>query len=161
MFGLKWNENKRLQLVDVIKRRKRARAGVSCSYLLLSTKIGAKIYQTKQMRDATHRKQLYASEFGLAPLAGDCFSLECISIYESNVSYRMVYGYLTQNAVVPKYLSFDDEFDLKYQLRDIGIRTNDLCSKNVGYLGKRLVCIDFDSCSCQWIPKKKRNLIKD
>ena len=157
MFGLKWNENKRLQLIETIKKKKRASAGVSCSFLPLSAKIGAKIYQTRQMRDATHKKQSYAAEYGLAPLAGDWFSLECISIRSTNVSYRTVYGYLTQIAVIPRNLSCDDEIWLERQLRNIGISAYDLCPYNVGYLGKRLVCIDFDSCSCKWIPKKRRS----
>ena len=161
MNGLRWSENKHDQMILAIQNRKRkfASSGCSCVYFPISKLIGVKIYQSKRERDSTHSKQLYASKFGLAPLVGDQFSFNCINVHhdmQQHVTYKTVYGYLTQNVQVPKRLCEKLQYKLQEELEQIGLINDDLYYGNVGWIGNRLVCIDFDPCSCRWKNNKVR-----
>lgn len=162
LLALKWTEKKRQQFIESIQKHKekRVQSGVSCMYFPLSKTVGAKVYQTLRGRNSARDKQIYVAKFGMAPLVGDSFSYESIyfDLCYGRVKYKVVYGYLTQNAIVPRDLSEDDEYYLYDRLRAIGIVNHDLVPSNVGYIGQRLVCIDFDTCSCKWERGRKINV---
>jgi hypothetical protein len=152
---MRWNTRTKNQLMLAIQRHKRkARYGISCIYMPLSESIGVKIYSSEKIRDKTYEKQAHAANYGLAPIVGDKFSFECFWIGHTctlpDIRHKIVYGYLTQNAVVKKKGRIHGIGDLRYQLYEIGLVNDDLWNPNVGFIGDRLVCIDFDFCSCRW-----------
>jgi hypothetical protein len=165
---MKWTPKKKLQLMEAIQfRKKEVKSGISCVYFALNTKVGAKMYISEKIRDDTYRKQAHAAQYHLAPQVGDCFSFECFWIGHNpcslpDVRHKVIYGYLTQNAIIeyPKKArktTFNEEmWDLEMELRDIGIVNEDLGPNNVGFIGKRMVCIDFDYVSCHWKVGRKR-----
>ena len=169
MPGLKWTPDKEKQLMLAIqKNRKKAKFGISCIYFALSKTVGVKLYHSEKERDKTCDKQYLASKHGLAPIVGDRFSFNCFWIEHSacsapNIKYRVVHGYLTQNAVLPstrwschKFYPF--EVELESKLRKIGLLHRDLHFGNVGFIGKKLVCIDFDQVSCIFKSGRKKKV---
>ncbi len=162
MLGLKWTAEKQQRLMSVIQyNRRQAKFGISCVYFALSKNIGVKLYSTQKERDKTHEKQAHAAKYKLAPAAGECFSFQCFWIGHNpcsapDVRYKVIYGYLTQNATMPPKRDRTDLYPLELRLRQIGLVNDDLCNYNVGYIGKRLVCIDFDNCSCHWMVGRKK-----
>ena len=168
MNGLTWTKAKQQQLIDKIHFQKRhAKFGISCVYFELSPRVGAKIYTSEKIRDKTHDKQVHAAKHGLAPQSGDKFQLECFWVGHNpcskpDIRYKMLYGYLTQNVSIQypnkaRKASFDDEiWDLTMSLDAIGIINQDLCYSNVGFIGNKMVCIDFDYVSCHWKAGRKK-----
>ena len=168
---MKWTPRKKQQLMDAIQNRKKDfRSGISCVYFPLSTTCGAKMYTSEKIRDAAYSKQAHAAKYHLAPQVGDRFSFECFWIGHNpcskpDICYKVIHGYLTQNArlEIPKRghkATFNEQmWDLEMDLREIGIVNEDLGSSNVGFIGKRMVCIDFDYVSCHWKAGRKRKVI--
>jgi len=171
MLGLKWTPEKEKQLMLVIQSRKKAKFGISCIYYALSKAVGVKIYCSEKERDKTCDKQSLAAKHGLAPTVGDRFSFNCVWIEHStcsapNIRHRVVYGYLTQNAVLPSMRWSLDKFypfevELESKLRKIGLVYRDFHFGNVGYIGKKLVCIDFDWASCTFKAGRKKKVNND
>lgn len=167
---MKWTPSKKQQLMEAIQyRKKEAKAGISCVYFALSKTVGAKIYTSGKIRDEAYRKQAHAARYHLAPQVGDCFSFECFWIGHNPCSipdlrHKIVHGYLTQNARLElskrdRKATFNEEmWDLEMDLREIGIVNEDLGPNNVGFIGNRMVCIDFDYVSCHWkVGRKRKN----
>jgi len=133
------------------------RSGVSCTYLRWSKQTGLKLYMTKQERDRCAKAQAFAEGYKLAPKAGPSVEIELIQCLvrddlwdkSPEFSTRKIYGYFTQHAPgVTGRTPWRRIELLEEQLSRIGIDNHDLCPNNVGLVGKRLVCIDFDSASC-------------
>ena len=164
MHGLQWDDKKNRQLMETIRvksKRKMVSFGVSCVYFLLNKKVGAKLYKSKKVRDCAYNKQLYAAEHNLAPAVGDCFSLDCFWIEHvpcccPEIKYRKIHGYITQNVKIDSKKEHSEYSKLKYKLSEIGLLNEDLLNDNVGIVDGKLVCIDFDSCSCKWRNIKKK-----
>lgn len=160
---LKWSQQSKKFFLDAIRncKAKAPPSGISCIFLKLNDFVGAKLYCSKVSRDKAHRMQSHAANYGLAPLSGECFDHEFYYMqhkYEdAEVRYNKVYGYLTEFAHVPKHISHEEIGALKRGLYNIGLVNDDLFAKNVGFVGNKLVCIDFDFVSCQWKRGRKKN----
>lgn len=167
MPGLRWIESKKHELAQALRRPKRhVRHGCNCVFVKLSKTVGAKIYMNQNDRDRALEKQRHAASYRLAPQTGDKFQIDCFQIdhhdhIEPEVGYRVVYGYLTQVVQVRRSVDWDDLHDLRWALSQIGITHYDLWEENVGYVGERMVCIDFDHNSCQWARGRKRQGCKE
>lgn len=172
---MKWTSSKQQQLMQAIQYRKKdVKFGISCVYFALNTKVGAKMYASEKTRDQAYKKQAHAYQYKLAPQVGDCFSFDCFWIGHNpcslpDLKHKVIYGYMTQNAEVYKNKRFcslgeqlsksafnSQMWDLERNLKEIGIVNEDIHSENVGFIGKRMVCIDFDDVSCRWKAGRKR-----
>ena len=132
-------------------------SGVSCSYLQWTQKVGLKLFTSKRERDHSLRGQKLAAKHDLAPLTGEKVDLEILSCEPDGAPHphmRKLYGFFTQTAKIGA-ISWGEEEMLSEALSDIGVMHHDLHLNNTGKLGKRIVAIDFDTCSC-WIKKKKK-----
>lgn len=164
MKKLKWSLKKKEQLIRVIMKNRSWRFGSSCIYLPLSKTVGVKLYRTKRARNITHERQVYAAKYGLAPLCGNRFSLNCYYIRHENgdndefssVMHNTVYGYLTQIAEIRDEVDESEFYLIRSQLKEIGIAHCDLWEGNVGYIKNKIICIDFDSNSCRWRRKCRK-----
>lgn len=156
--NLQWSDLKKKFLMKMTKQKRMTpKTGVSCVYFPLSKSEGVKFYRTKKTRDRTYLLQQRAAKFGLAPKVGQRFYIDCFSIEPGSfggVDSRRVYGFLTERAQVRR--GYFNEYHLEEQLKNIGIIHHDLHYENVGRLNGRLVCIDFDSCSCKTRKKNGR-----
>jgi len=95
--------------------------------------------------------QRKAAKHDLAPKVGQKFSFtwrnfawDRFVLYESKFEFTKIYGYLTQIAKTPIYISEKRRDKLEKELEDIGIDAFDLHEDNLGKIGKTIVCIDFD-----------------
>lgn len=131
-------------LKTIIKNKKRygARFGSSCMFVRLGKTRGVKLYSTRIERDFAYRLQKKAAKLGVGPKVYDIFKLEkAISNYEG----KFLYGYKTQYA---QPLNWNYEGSMIQEIGKIldanGMDSADLCGMNMGRIGKRYVCIDFD-----------------
>lgn len=142
--------------------------GISCRFIKIDENWGIKFYQDEAMRNKTLDFQNRAANAGLAPRVGKCFELE-LPFYEGDEPIE-VFGYVTecisetygdkmahdlfgitrdqchstQSDEIYSCLYSDYEYNqLISDIEDIGITTKDIHIMNVGYLGDKLVCIDF------------------
>jgi hypothetical protein len=131
--------------------------GVSCTYVKWTTKVGLKLYETRSERDRCVRLQKKAAKARIGPRVGDVFSIVVIECKGAgngwwgdapNIRRKVLHCYFTEHATVPRRLSMKKVEALRDALYEIDIDHGDLHEGNTGYLGKRLVCIDFDSASC-------------
>jgi hypothetical protein len=150
----------------------RANSGVSCVYVRWSKRAGLKIFVRRTVRDYAAQAQRLAAEVGAAPRAGPSFSFRCPSIAcrppapgspvlddTGRPSAQVVncYCYWTEHAdpapsPIAPWLT-----PLRRTLRGIGVRHNDLRKDNIGTLPDgRVVCIDFDTASCEVTHLHKR-----
>lgn len=162
---LSWNYKTKRSFMATTKRQ--AAKGVSCLFVRIDRRTGIKLYSSKVDRDTTYLRQKHAHEHGIAPALGDKFRItkkEHPKLYAAVEKYlkrkcpgdwyyrkhRMAcYGYVTQAASMPrKGLSDDQYYDLCDTMGAIGYTTGDLGRyRNVGLIGKKPVCIDFDPVS--------------
>ena len=63
--------------------------GVSCVFIPLTKKVGAKIYFDRSNRDFSHSNQVYAQSYGLGPRTGDKFEMNFLCISKQD-DYRYV-----------------------------------------------------------------------
>ena len=143
-----------------ISKARKVPSGVSCSYLQWTKHVGFKMFFDAQMMKAARRRQKKAAKHGLAPKVGDMVTIKVFSFesrsgtwgYECNAPLPMkkkIYCYFTQTATkIGKVVPHKKIMKLEYALFDINIVQSDLHFHNMGYLGKKLVCIDFDDISC-------------
>jgi hypothetical protein len=108
----------------------------------------------------SYRGQKLAAKHGLAPKVGEKFVLDVISFERRQDTWgqetdapipfrRKIYCFFTQTATkIGKRVGVYKVADLEEAMVDIGIYHDDLHQWNMGYVGKRLVCIDFDDASC-------------
>lgn len=119
--------------------------GRSALFAPLDDKWGVKLYAYKSERDGARERQHNASEFGLAPEAGESFDID-----RSDNDYgHYRYGYITQLA---EPINKDDRDEIysspDYQELVDGLNSLDIYGevsywKNVAKLNGKLVAIDF------------------
>ena len=168
---LKWNKTRREEFIRVIKRDsyKQPKFGVSCIFVKLNKVVGVKVYATARERNRCHKVQTLAATHGAAPAVGDAFEFECCMLdhfvddeklgYRAEITYRKVFCYLTQVAELHrgKTPSIKNILALEYKLYKAGLVHDDLHRGNIGYVNNKMVCIDFDFCSCSFIKGRKPN----
>ena len=119
---------------------KKCNKGISSYFLPVSPEIGIKLFPKKGERDRSRYKQNIANLAGLAPKVGD------------TIDICGFYGYYTERVImlhtlykfnkIPKKI-LNQMYDLEDQLLescDFKIDTN---WQNYGFIGKRIVCVDF------------------
>jgi len=163
---MKWNSQKKRLLIDSLENSTRKlRIGSRCLYVPLTGDICAKLYKNRMQRNRCVEFQKVAAKNSLAPKVGDVFSIKLFIIdhlHENlnshnmyNVRSRTMYGYLSEKADLRGVrLSKHKARKLENKLLSIGINHYDIRRCNVGYLNGNLVCIDFDSNSCNKKIKK-------
>jgi hypothetical protein len=173
--ALRWTAKTKQRLVEVIRRGLYLKSGATCIFVPLFRDVGLKIYSDKFTRDHCVKMQGLAAKHKLAPQVGDKFELECLTIdhfvftddgtdmlKEQCVKVNTVYGYVTERArLVRRYSQlYMDVWTqiIADELEDLGIVHPDLWVGNVGYIGGRLVCIDFDTNSCRRKPGRPRKV---
>jgi len=117
--------------------------GCVCTFVPLSNKVGVKLYRYKQSRDLAVKMQKKAAKHKLAPKVGRTLQLS------DKYKYKK-FGYLTEIVKVKHNLigvHWDKIEVLDDALQEIGINHGDLCGSNVGFIGNRMVAIDFDKNS--------------
>lgn len=126
------------------KKYRGAKYGSMCMFVRISKTRGVKLYNTRRERDYAYKLQKKAYKAGVGPKVYDCFKLEDYLYSKSEGGYYK-YGYKTQIANV-RIVPDDDSrmVDLVNTMAMYGFETGDVCWPNTGFIGKRLVCIDFD-----------------
>lgn len=127
---------------------KKPKFGASCVFVRLSSEVGLKFYSSKSERNFAYRLQQRAAKLGIGPLVyGKVDLADGIEIRIKKIGYWcdkfIQYGYLTQIAK-QKRVSYAAFNTLGRKMRKHGFCTADVCDANVGFIGKKLVCIDFD-----------------
>ncbi|MCI0557543.1 MAG: hypothetical protein MN733_03530 [Nitrososphaera sp.] len=127
--------------------------GSTVCYIKWTAKVGLKVFAYKAERDGAMKMQKLASQSGIGPRVGPKTSWSFLSYDINSETFRDVelFGYWTEH--VPKLgirngRHHGDVGELREQLRLIGISHVDLHYANVGWIGNRFVCIDFDNNSC-------------
>lgn len=124
--------------------------GIECEFFTVK-KTGYKVYRSLMEAYKAFERQSKAYKAGLAPRPGKMF----VQLYKDGTP---TYGYTTQIAKIINGNRYSDTRynqlienmeEISRKLRKIGILTRDLHDGNFGYIGKRLVCIDFGSESCR------------
>lgn len=129
--------------------------GVSCSYVQWTKNVGLKLFTCKYTRDHSYKGQKRAAEHKLAPKVGKKLQFKALSFggddYNApNPTPITIYGFFTETARIGGRRPPSDRavMRLSEKLDDIGINHFDLHECNVGKIGNRVVCIDFDTASC-------------
>lgn len=123
---------------------KKAKFGCCCMFVPLDSKRGVKLYTSKEERDISYFRQKKASKLGLGPKVFKRFS------YREPIEVIFQYGYVTEVAKQGRLIWNDYNpklVKLKNKLEYHGFDTGDVIGPNIGYIGKKLVCIDFDEGS--------------
>lgn len=134
-----------------LERQFNYKEGSECRFIPINDKIGIKTYRSKRERDFAFRGQRIGFKHKIAPRASTRFTLEGTAS-----SYK--YGYITRTVKTLTYDAFLDKKQndkvfyesflyLVKQLQNCGLSTGDLDQRNVGFLNKRLLCIDFGELS--------------
>lgn len=138
-----------------LSKTKRTKSGASCAYVQWTKYVGLKMYSTKHERDTCYRLQRRAENADLGPRTGKKFEFEvfeCVSDDSWSSApvprFVKVYCYWTEHLNQPRGVSYKREQELEDALLKIGIDHHDMARRNLGLRGKKLVCIDFDTCSC-------------
>ena len=128
---------------------KRPKFGCSCMFVAITSDIGIKFYSSKSERNYAFKLQKKASKFRIGPNVFGKIDLDKpVSGAGVTISdYGFQYGYLTQKARTSSRITDSKIEKLIEKMNDLGFHTSDVCAPNVGYIGKRLVCIDFDEGS--------------
>lgn len=134
---------------QILENITQAQFGCSCMFVPIERGKAAKVYRTKGERNYAAKKQRLAFKLGFGPKVYKSFDLSRgiragTSAYAPKGSvYR--YGYVTQIATcVHRY---DGSPTLERKMHKHKFSTYDLHGGNIGRIGRRLVCIDFDRCS--------------
>lgn len=164
-----WNEE---SLRLMLKRLEYHKTGCCCTFVKLTDITGVKLYEKEATRDFAHEQQVLAHRWRIGPLAGQKFEItDPVLLQRLMKSHRLrryefvddptsrdgrtriehpltkVYGYITQVVRVVLVSERDEEL-LERRMRKHGFSTGDVCSgHNIGKIGKRVVCFDFDPVS--------------
>jgi hypothetical protein len=115
---------------------------------------GVKFFFSRANRDSSHYLQGAASKKKLAPKVGNKFKVFLEVAGQSNTA-RMYWGYYTEIANTRKRTNHKqreilcEKLDKFFYKKLLGASFVDMHSGNVGYLGNRLVCVDFGECSIE------------
>ena len=134
---------------QIDKLRKRCRTGSRCVFIRLSENIGLKLYKDESNATRTVERQTKAFKHGLGPKV-----LSGVKAYrmKRRGKFRTFYGYKTQIVKLCRREYDNEELGHKMDqlisnLEDIGLPSYDVCWFNCGWIGDKLVCIDFDDVS--------------
>lgn len=155
--ALEWNDVRRAELGAVLLAGADGR-GCECAFYKLASGVGAKLYDDEGNRDDTFDRQNRAAETGAGPQAGETFE---VRFDLGGTTTGRVYGYLTEVAAPFKgrKATMADARQLARGLVKAGIKSlrdvfdmghisvRGLRGKNLGWIGPRLVALDFDNGS--------------
>lgn len=144
-----------------IKATKKTPSGVSCAYLQWTKYAGLKMFSDKKSMNQSFRGQKRAAKHSLAPKVGEKIVIDVITfsqdpeaaswdIVDAPIPRKIkLYCFFTESAQkIGRRVPFSKKSVLDKTLQKIGIYHDDLHRWNMGYVGKKLVCIDFDDASC-------------
>ncbi|MEI8078333.1 MAG: hypothetical protein WCH61_01740, partial [bacterium] len=121
--------------------------------------IGLKLFAVEELRDFALNKQRDVAKHNLAPVVGDSFTLPeslhgepCLQwkspFPETYPSGPLIHGYITESADTARPVDQNAKQKVIRQLKSIkALNTPDNLEEqdeNFGYIGDRLVIIDFD-----------------
>lgn len=142
--------------------------GCECHFIALNEKIGVKLYCSESERDFAYNNQKLAAMHQIGPEVGKRFSLPTPDEHGNYRSYR--FGYVTQVAVVATdrvgfFPSWAPKMEkavkrLNKKMESLGMESSDNNSRNLGFIGKRLVCLDFGRESRGADMQKVKELLK-
>lgn len=146
---LRWTPTLELALWKKLHaRRKQWQAGGMCMFFPLTETVGVKLYRRKPQRDFALNAQKRALRVGAAPRCGGTFELHMPMIsttgYVADFRRTVMHGYVTEVARVTGRWGLQGLDSLHRKLLRIGLSSNDAEYTNVGFIGDKLVCIDFD-----------------
>lgn len=150
-----------MNIKEIVKKNFRKLYKYHHAFLPITPTLGVKLFFSKGDRDDAYHRQLKAYKAGLAP---KIFNKGMFHDVEATHSLHSKYWYyITELAyVIPniddnRYLGYGEKYMnlktypgiriLAYKLRKIGLDPRDLHLGNIGYINRRLVCIDFDNAS--------------
>lgn len=157
MYWPKFSEKTFYRKID---KARKLPCGVTTSYLQWTKYVGLKLFFDRSSMEAARRRQKKAADYGLAPRVGGVVKIQVYSWERDDQSCwsdsdapiprkRTLYCYFTETATkIGRQVSMKKLLKLEDDLFDIRIFHADLHLHNVGYVGKKLVCIDFDDISC-------------
>lgn len=122
-----------IELPEAIKKLSKRKSGCSTSFY----QIGIKIFTSEEDCNYAYQYQKYAAKHKLGPLTGP----------KIKVGHR--FGYITQVANTSKKTNEKEIAELSKAMRKINLDFPDDHKNNVGWIGNRLVCIDFDKYSVE------------
>lgn len=144
----------------VLKNTRKIECGSYCMFVPLSEKRGVKFYLRQKERNDAYDMQRYANFHDLAPKAFGKFNTKnkkLISLYSDKCDrclyeedMKCLYGYVTEIANDVGMLSYKYERILYEKLKHIGLEHLDVERYNIGKIGHRVVCIDFDNDNCSF-----------
>ena len=140
-------------LYSIIKRRLEKRKDLNlkggfCVFIKLNDRWGVKLYNTKEKRDECFVLQLRASRKKVAPKVG--FKVRESFIFSRYNRESEYWGFLTEVADLPFNTLYNKKAQkvsriLQSRMFKRGFDTDDLHAYNIGKIGERYVCIDFDN----------------
>jgi hypothetical protein len=151
--------------IETVELLSEPKGGMEAVFIQISKCRGVKAFETKaeaerslQRQNLAHAERVapkvYSNIFEIIMPVGGTAMAEEYSYYargtvRRNEMMRRMYGYKTQ--VARRIGEFDDEGRQYYALieamSDLGFCEYDLHDENVGWIGKKLVCIDFGDAS--------------
>jgi len=152
MKTLRWSEQTKTWLMRrIFDNGNDVKNGVSCVFVPLTKKVGAKLYFDVNNRNFSHRNQTHAQSYGIGPRTGDRFEMNFLCMSQQS-DYRYVrdavkskvYGYLTEIAEPVERVSRSEKKIICEKLKSIGLQTYDLGTRNLGKINGKLIVIDFD-----------------
>lgn len=122
--------------------------GIECMFIHMSAKKGIKVYPSKRAAKYAYARQGKAAKHGIAPQVLSPVK-KCYFTFHSEDRYgtfkhnqRYAFFFFTEVAKIRALGQNALEY-LQKKLRDLGMHTIDLHSRNVGRIGKRPVVVDF------------------
>lgn len=154
---IKWPKFSETEFRQLLKRRK-VSGGASAAYIKWNNRVGLKLFADVRNRNSSVRRQRKAAKHGLAPRVGDLISIETFHFQSASASSYsndycsikviQLFGFFTEHASgVGNYHADSAVAELEENLRKIRINHPDLHDYNVGWINRKLVCIDFDNIS--------------
>lgn len=125
--------------------------GQACRFIPME-EFGVKLYgRNEESAKSSYVEQTSAYAKGVAPAVGDYFRIRLRLGPKEEFS---VFGYLTEMATgIGEVFDAEDYYmsatyqELCSRMADAGYSTGDLHGGNFGWVGGKLVCIDFDAVS--------------
>ena len=128
---------------------KKAKFGSCCMFVPLDSSLGVKLYAERYERDISFFRQKKASKLGLGPKTFKRLTLNNPIVagtgWRGDVPFK--YGFITEKARQYRGICRESNpklVKLHRKLEKHGFMSHDVIGPNIGYIGKKLVCIDFD-----------------
>lgn len=117
-------------------------SGSVCRCYALSDRLAIKCYRQERQRNIAFENQLIGWRNGLGP---EPWGKRTVVGDERGAQF----AYISRRAKVARDIGYDSEAlrALGRRLVEVGLNDYDLCGVNAGFIGNRLVCIDFDAGS--------------